>query len=147
MQETQVWFLGQEDPLEKEMTTHCNILAYRIPRTEVPGELQSMVSQRVRHDWVINTVIIKGKINIVKGKIKSGNEMYTDRRRSPPGTWVNVWCSSQISECPVERWGYPGSHSGMHRPRKRWWVLVAANHSVFISKEAHREECLPWGSW
>ena len=37
--------LGQEDPLEKEMTTHSSILAWRIPRTEEPGGLQSMGSQ------------------------------------------------------------------------------------------------------
>ena len=42
--------LGQEDPLEKDMETHSTILAWRIPRTEEPGELQSMGSQRVRHD-------------------------------------------------------------------------------------------------
>ena len=40
--------LGQEDPLEKDMETHSTILAWRIPRTEEPGELQSMGSQRVR---------------------------------------------------------------------------------------------------
>ena len=44
--------LGQEDPLEEEMATHSNILAWRIPRTEEPGGLQSMGSQRVRHDLV-----------------------------------------------------------------------------------------------
>ena len=49
MQETQVQSLGQEDPLEKEMVTHSNILAWSIPRTEEPGGLQSMGSQRVRH--------------------------------------------------------------------------------------------------
>ena len=45
MQETQVRFLGQEDPLEKEMTIHSSILAWRIPWTEEPGRLQSMGSQ------------------------------------------------------------------------------------------------------
>ena len=45
MQETQVQFLDQEDPLEKEMTTHSSILAWRIPWTEEPGRLQSMGSQ------------------------------------------------------------------------------------------------------
>ena len=39
MQETQVRFLGQEDPLEKEMATHSSILAWRIPWTEEPGRL------------------------------------------------------------------------------------------------------------
>ena len=45
MQETRVRFLGQEDPLEKEMATHSSILAWRIPWTEEPGEPQSMGSQ------------------------------------------------------------------------------------------------------
>ena len=51
MWETWVRSLGQEDPLEKEMATHCSILAWRIPWTEEPGRLQSMRSQRVRQDW------------------------------------------------------------------------------------------------
>ena len=46
MQEIQVQSLGQEDPLEKRMATHSSILAWRIPWTEEPGELQSMESQR-----------------------------------------------------------------------------------------------------
>ena len=41
MQETRVQSLGQEDPLEEEMTTHSSILAWRIPWTEEPGGLQS----------------------------------------------------------------------------------------------------------
>ena len=45
MQETRVWFLGQEDPLEKEMATHSLILAWRILWTEEPGRLQSVRSQ------------------------------------------------------------------------------------------------------
>ena len=52
MQETGVWSLGWEDPLEKEMATHSSILAWKIPWTEEPGRLQSMGSQRVGHDWV-----------------------------------------------------------------------------------------------
>ena len=42
--------LGLEDPLEEEMATHSSILAWKIPRTEESGSLQSMESQRVRHD-------------------------------------------------------------------------------------------------
>ena len=52
VQETWVQSLGQEDPLEQEMATHPSILAWRIPWTEEPGGLQSMGSQRVRHDLV-----------------------------------------------------------------------------------------------
>ena len=50
VQETWVQSLGQEDPLEKEMATHSSILAWRIPRREEPGGLQSMGSQSVGHD-------------------------------------------------------------------------------------------------
>ena len=51
MQETRVRSLGQEDPLEKEMTTYSSILAWIIPWTEETGGLQSMGSQKVRLDW------------------------------------------------------------------------------------------------
>ena len=50
MQETQVQSLGWEDLMEKGMTTHSSILAWKIPWTEKPGGLQSMRSQRVRPD-------------------------------------------------------------------------------------------------
>ena len=50
MQETQVQSVSQEDSLEKEMSTHTSILAWRIPWTEDPHGLQSMGSQRVRHN-------------------------------------------------------------------------------------------------
>ena len=46
MQEMHVQLLGQEEPLEKELTTHSSILAWEIPRTEEPGGLQSLGSQR-----------------------------------------------------------------------------------------------------
>ena len=47
MQETQVRFLGWEDPLEKEMATYSSTLAWKIPQTEEPGGLQLIGSQRV----------------------------------------------------------------------------------------------------
>ena len=55
MREIWVHFLGQEYPLEKEMPTHFNILAWEIPWTEEPGRLQSLGLQRVRHYSVTNT--------------------------------------------------------------------------------------------
>ena len=51
MRETQVQSLGREDPLEKEIAAHSSTLAWKIPWTEEHGRLQSMGSQRVRHDW------------------------------------------------------------------------------------------------
>ena len=50
MQETWVQSLGREDPLEKKMATHSSTHAWKIPWMEKPGGLQSMGSQRVRHD-------------------------------------------------------------------------------------------------
>ena len=50
MQETQVQSLGWEDPLEKGVSTHSSVLAWRLPGTEEPGGLQSIWSQRVGHD-------------------------------------------------------------------------------------------------
>ena len=52
MQDKQFRFLGQEDPLEEGMATHCSILAWRIPWREEPGGLQSIGSQKVGHDLV-----------------------------------------------------------------------------------------------
>ena len=50
VQETPAQFLGWEDPLKEGIASHTSILARRIPWTEEPGGLQSMGSQRVRHD-------------------------------------------------------------------------------------------------
>ena len=52
MRETQVQSLGWEDPLEKGVAIHSSILAWRIPWTEEPVGLESMVLQRVGQDWV-----------------------------------------------------------------------------------------------
>ena len=52
MQEIWVWSLSREDPLEKKMASHSNILPWKIPWTEKPGRLKSIGSQRVGYDWV-----------------------------------------------------------------------------------------------
>ena len=57
MWETWVQSLGWEDPLEKGMTIHSSILAWRIPWTEEPGRLQSMRWQRLGHDWELSTAL------------------------------------------------------------------------------------------
>ena len=59
-QETWVRSLGQEDPLEKGMATHCSVLAWKIPWTEEPGGLQSMGWQRVGHDQAHRPYMAKG---------------------------------------------------------------------------------------
>ena len=57
MWETQVQFLDQEDPLEKEMATHSSILAWRIPQTEEPGGLHTVhgVTKSDTIEWLTNT--------------------------------------------------------------------------------------------
>ena len=56
MQETQVWYQGWEESLEKEMATHSSILAWKIPWAEDPGGVQSMELQRVGQDWATEHV-------------------------------------------------------------------------------------------
>ena len=58
MRETRVKSLGWEDPLEKEIAVHSSTLAWKIAWTEEPGRLQSMGSQRVRHDWVTSLLLL-----------------------------------------------------------------------------------------
>ena len=50
-QETGVWSLGPEYPLEKGMATHSSVLSWKIPWTEEPGGLQSIGAHGVKHDW------------------------------------------------------------------------------------------------
>ena len=54
VQETQVRFLGWEDPLKEEMAIHSSMLAWEIPWTEEPGWLQSMGCKKVRYNWATN---------------------------------------------------------------------------------------------
>ena len=74
MQETQQMWIqspGQEDPLEKEMTTQSSIFAWRIPWTEVRGRLQSLGSQRVGHNWAcMNANIQKLAVSSVRFRDK-----------------------------------------------------------------------------
>ena len=62
MQETRVWSLGREDPLEKEMAIHSSIIAWKIPWTEEPGWLQSMGSQQLS-DFAIGSFLLDTLIN------------------------------------------------------------------------------------
>ena len=94
MQETWIWSLDQEDPLEEEMATHSNILAWRIPWTEEPGRLQPMGSQRVRQDWVTNTH------KDLHGRVLKGG----------PTAFPNIWfCFFQYCYLIM---GFPGGLDG-----------------------------------
>ena len=94
MQETWVWSLGREDPLEKEMATHPSILAWRIPWTEEPGRLpQSMGSQRVSS--------VQFSRSVVSNSLRP-HELQHARPPCPsptPGVYPNSY--------PLSRWCHP----------------------------------------
>ena len=83
MWETWVRSLGREDSLEKEMATHSSTLAWRIPWTEKPGGLQSIGSQRVRHNWA-TSLSLSRDINIWWMKIFD-----------PTMDWISLGCNSE----------------------------------------------------
>ena len=76
MQETQVLSLGWEDPLEKRMTTHSSILAWKIPLSEESGWLQSMRLQRVRHSWATNMFMFPPKKDNLRKRTMIGGGWY-----------------------------------------------------------------------
>ena len=91
MWETWIWSLDWEDPLEKEMATHSSILAQRIPWTEEPGGLQSMGSQRVRHDWVTS-------LTLCAKSLQSCLTFCDPMDCSPPGSSVHGILQARILE-------------------------------------------------
>ena len=73
-EKTWVQSLGQEDPLEESMATHSSTLAWRIPWTEEPGGLQSMGSQKVRHNYSNLACVHKEKERMRERESKRGKE-------------------------------------------------------------------------
>ena len=96
-QETQVWSLGQEDPLEEEMAAQSSILAWRIPWTEEPGRLQSRGSQSQR--WLSNWAHTK-KIDLVD---KQKNWKWQSRREQNllKGSSLSFWVETSLKYWPV----------------------------------------------
>ena len=127
VQETWVWSLGWEDPLARGMITHCSILALRIPRTQVPGQLQFMGSQKVQANWATNThtwYILNKRIscfpsNILLQDVTISRSFFVfhdldtfekyNGFHSDVWTW---WCLSNI--LLIIYWGldFPGSWNG-----------------------------------
>ena len=80
MWETQAQLLDQENPLEKGMSTHSSILAWRIPWTEEPVGLQSMGSQRVRNDLASEHACMQGKRKFFFFFLRESSEKLTQHR-------------------------------------------------------------------
>ena len=94
MRETWVQFLGQEDPLEKEMATHSSIHAWIIPWTEEPGRLQSTGSQRVGHDWATSlTSLTLSIFSEIKAKWFKNNNNHKESGKT------KILVSSSWSHC------------------------------------------------
>ena len=115
-QETQVWFQSWKDSLEKGIATHSHILAWRIPWTEEPGELQSMGSQRVGHNWAPNTHIFL--LTSRKTNCSNFYSLYFERIKQdqrinwpkleplePAGQWVDISSAFKPTEAGTRRPG------------------------------------------
>ena len=124
MQETGVWSLGWEDPLEEEMAAHSSILAWDIPWTEGPGGLQALGSQRVRHNLVTK---------------QQQTKWFQEGLCSldlPIWMWLNSLFKEKAmaTHSSVLAWRIPGTEEpgvllsvGSHRVRHGWSNLAAAN--------------------
>ena len=111
------WSLGWEDPMEKEMATHSSTLAWRIPWREEPGRLQSMGSQRVRHDWATShmtnldsilksrDITLPAKVHLVKAMVFPvviyGCESWTVKKAECQRTDAfELWCWRRLLRVP-----------------------------------------------
>ena len=114
MRETWVWSLGREDPLEKGMAIHSSILAWRISYTEEPGGLQSMGSQRLKHNRMTNTRAAFWERKSALHEIVSQIGFHVDFCSHPQSNHYHYCCGKEETPGPVKeicpRW--PG-----------WWVV------------------------
>ena len=105
IQETKVWFLGREDPLEKEMATHSSKLSEKIPRMQGLGGLQSIVSQKVGHHWATeHTIYYYVRI---KSATHSDEELHNCYNH-----WEGMWEEAENQ-----------SKDALSRAKMDWWHL------------------------
>ena len=94
MQEVRVWFLGFEDPLEKEMATHSSILAWRISWPKESGRLQYTGQQRIGHNWATNTFTFQHRHHFVDSLSHWNTFSYTSLFSSLSGKSSVMYCPS-----------------------------------------------------
>ena len=143
MRETWVWPLGREDPLEKEMAAHSNILTWKIPWTEEPGRLQSMGSQRVGHDWV-TSLSLSTKVHLVKAMIfpvvMYGCESWTIKKAEH---WriadFELWCWRKLLRVPwtARRSKEVQGLQEVHPKGNQSWIFIGRT-------EDEAETPIPW---
>ena len=112
IQETWVWSLGQEDPLEKEMAPHSSTLAWKIPCTEERGRLQSMGSQRVRHNWVTSLSLSQtcSTITTVNFRTWGSQKSQTQLSNTTTATTSSSLGNVYLYLCSFFRWGHLSSY-------------------------------------
>ena len=138
MWETQVWSLGQEDPLGKEMATHSSTLAWKIPWTEECGRLQSMGWQRIGHDWATSLSLqqeknIKNKENWNRILTFANNKH--DNKQLARNILCTKWCVCSVASVmsdslrPMDH-SLPGSSvHGIFPARILEWVTMFSSKS------------------
>ena len=99
MRETQVQFLGWEDPLEEWMATHSSIIAWGIPCPEEPSGLQSIGLPRVGHDLVTNTFTFLSINEKNKNEIKIMNML---KNSEACAYYMHKLHSFDSHKCPVK---------------------------------------------
>ena len=131
MQETWVWSLSWEDPLEKEMATHSSILAWRIPWTEDPDRLQSMGSQRVRHNWATSLSFLHWGGTILHSHDQS--------MRVPVHSITKDYVVKPLTFCQSDKWEIVSHFSfNLYFSYYEWgWIFFHILKSFFFS-----EKCL-----
>ena len=119
MQETGVWSLSWEDPLEKAMGPHSSTLAWKIPWVEEPGRLQSMESLRVRHDWVTSLSLFT-----FMSWRRNGNPLQCSCLENPRdgGAWWAAVCGVTQSRTWLKRLS-SSSSSLLEPPSKRHSIM------------------------
>ena len=119
MWETRVWSLAQEDPLEKEMTIHSSTIAWKIPWTEEPDRLQSMESQRIRHDWATS---ISLSLSLLLSRVRTAIPIFYPAQSSGP-EWGSLMKSLSLKEPPLR------TASQMHFP----WISLYDSSKLFMA--------------
>ena len=121
MEETWVWSLGREDPLEEGMATHSSVLAWRIPWIDEPGGLPSMGSQGVRRDWsnLAHSTVPHSVLEMAWGQEQMG---YNERK-------FMGWQSSGRSR-QVGRKKPRGRSPRLSFKKKFYWCAVASECCV-----------------
>ena len=128
VQETWVWSMGWEDPLEAGMATHSSILAWEVPWTEEPGKLQSMELQRVRLDWVTKHTLQVTCIHITLREAIATVFCWTESEMKARRPW---WLSGKESACQSGRHGLDPWSGKISHATEQLSSCTAATQPVF----------------